>query len=870
MTLLLLGFSLSLQAEKTDTIHKSDTSAAKADPLTDTGKSIIDSSTDDVPDSVKSAKKQDLKDTVHYEADNIAYDADGRVLQLTGHAKVRYQNMNLFADTIVYTIDDNLFTAMGKPSLVEDADTTIGDFMVYNIKTKRGRVRTATTHIQGAYFTGQRILKTKENELYVAQGEYTTCAYPDEPHFFFYGERIRLKPNDKIISKPVVLNIGNAPVLALPYFIFPVEHNRKSGLLTPVWGGNPAGGGYIDNLGYYWTPNDYFDLTSSFRVREFSEYIAQASSRYVVRNLLDGGFSANYTFNSDFRNSSRQWSLDYSHTQKITPDGLTTLAGRGNLVSTKNFYSNYSLETSQLSEQLLTSNMALSKQFQDIKANGSLVWAQTHNLRDGHLTSDMPSVNFNLSQRPLIPLPDQNDDLFSSSQTADTTSHWYNSIYWGYGGQGIVKRDAYTDSDKKGFLKPGAANSISISAPQKLFNYITITPNASANLTTFYGYIDTAVKHYDSAYTDTTYTVKVLSDTAKYPGYHTVSKTDTILAGQPDSIHVIKARSLQPARYAVHDTFNNTLTNVAGWRTGVSLSTNLYGTFPIRLLNFLGMRHTLSPSVSYDFVPNHDLDKMFYPIGISPEPSHKRSQNISFSLGNLFEGKLAESAASSTLSGSPKTPAEKSKEKKFTILRADVRSSYNFEATERKWGDLSFSASTGSTYGVSFSSSFWMYDNAGKQTLPLLSNYSITPKTPYFSAHGKLWDGDRLLLDSLRKVDPLRDINAGPQTWNIAINPSFSFSASRSKPGEIMVPVKHFNLNASADFGLTRNWKFSWNGNYSPELNQMVGNSINISCDLECWELRLHEDMGALNPNFYFIISVKKIPEIKWEQRSRY
>ena len=162
--------------------------------------------------TVSEKNRSDLTDTVHYEADRIDYDAEGEKLTLTGNARIDYQKITLFADTILYLIDQDLFTASGMPQLVESGDTTVGDYMVYNIKTRRGRVNHASTHLSDANFNGNRIVKSEENELYVDAGDYTTCARIDTPHFCFYGRNIKIVPNDKIISRPVVLNIGEAPV----------------------------------------------------------------------------------------------------------------------------------------------------------------------------------------------------------------------------------------------------------------------------------------------------------------------------------------------------------------------------------------------------------------------------------------------------------------------------------------------------------------------------------------------------------------------------------------------------------------------------------------------------------------------------------
>ncbi|MBN2188506.1 MAG: LPS-assembly protein LptD [Chitinispirillaceae bacterium] len=817
------------------------------------------------PDSSKERGRSDLTDTVHYESDLISYDADGRVLRLVGRSKVKYQNIVLLADTIIYTMNDNLFTATGRPQLVEDRDTTVGDFMAYNIKTKRGRVRYATTHVTDAYFSGQRIVKSEDNELFVDKGDYSTCAFADTPHYYFYGEHIRFVQDDKIVSKPAVLNIGGAPVAVLPYFIFPVERSRKSGILTPVWGGNPAGGGYVDNVGYYWALNDYMDLTASARIREFSEFVLQAKSRYSLKYRLNGGIGGRYVFNSEFLKSQRQWALDYSHNQNLTPDGLTQFSGRGNLVSAKNFYSNFSQDSSELSQALLTSNLSLSRQFQEIKGSGSVVWNRSQDLSNGDIGQDLPSVSFSLFDRPLIALPASGT---AAVPGADTASHWYNNIYWGYSMRGIYKSQSYGDSKKRGYARPGLSNEFHVSAPQKILKYITVSPSASANLSTFYGYFDTMVSRYDFDTIQLT-GIDSLSDTAQYPDYRMDSFTAYESPSADTTITLYDVRMIsKTADIPVHPTHDSSFANVFGWRAGFSASTNLYGILPLRIFNLAGIRHTLSPSISYTYVPEHRLDKTFYPVGISYEGGHDRQQLVRISLANQFHGKIIKR---------PHGDSGKPQEVKFPLLSASLSTQYDFEAKPgtKKWSDLNLSASTGYRFlGLSYSSTFWLYDKGneagGELSLPIMQNYGFNLSTGSFEAHGKLWDGDRILLDSLRKPHPLKDLNAGPQSWRITVTPAYSYSARRASPDDHFIPAKTYCLNASASCGFTRNWKISWSGNYNFMLDQMVQNSINLTCDLECWEMKFQWRPERLNPGYYFIINVKKIPDLKWEQRDRY
>jgi lipopolysaccharide export system protein LptA len=809
-------------------------------------------------DTVK--KQQDLKDTVHYEADKIEYDAEQRILQLSGNSKIGYQNMTLVADTIIYTMNDDLFTAMGKPELIEDKDTTVGDFMAYNIKTRRGRVRYATTHVQDAYFSGQKIIKTDKNELYVAQGEYTTCAFPDTPHYFFYGEKIKLLPNDKIVGKPMVLNIGGAPVFYLPYFIFPVEHNRKSGILTPVWGGNPAGGGFLDNLGYYWTPNDYVDLSASARVQEFSRYVLNLSSNYALKYWLTGGISGHYTLdNSNFTRNTREWMINYSHNQQLTPDGTAKLIGSGTLTSSNDFISRYSLNTSELSQQILSAKLSLSKQFPDIGATGSIDLSRSDDLRKNDITDQMPSVNFTLNSRPLFPLAEK-----AEGDTTAPDSAWYRSIYWNYSGHGNVYRRINDDPNLSPLPRPAAENNFDISMSKRIFKYFDIAPSFRAFASTFYGYADTAVLRYD---TTRPITVIKLRDPATFKS-DTAYKNDTLVSdsvtyfpdnyGNPDSLHYLTVK--EPRKItAIHRTYDHDFANVASWSAELRASTRLYGVFPLHILNIEGIRHTLTPSITYGFKPRHDLDKTFFNPQINPVGAQREQQNLNFSLGNLFEGKTREPSTDS---------AAAPKMKSFSILDASLDASYNFEATGRKWSDLR--AIAGTTYSflhVGFESNFWLYDRANNLSWPLMRDYSISLSPGEFSAHGKLWDGDLLLLDSLRKPDPLRDQNAGMQSWRISISPGYSYSASRVSPVDLFVPEKRYQLAASADLAFTRNWKASWHASYNFVADQIVNNTINLSCDLECWSMQFSWDAGRLNPSFYFMINIKKIPDIKWEQR---
>ncbi|NLP00901.1 MAG: LPS-assembly protein LptD [Fibrobacter sp.] len=798
--------------------------------------------------SKDSRKKQEITDSIFYESDLINYDAESQILNLHGKALVKYQNIKLIADTITYDIENNLFTATGMPQLIEGGDTTVGDYMVYNIKTRRGRVRYASTSVEDGYFTGQRIVKSDKNELYVDQGDYTTCAHIDTPDYYFYGKSIKLIPNDKIISRPVVFNIGDAPVAVLPYFIFPLERNRRSGLLTPIWGGHPTSGGYVDNIGYYFAPNDYLDFLIKGKISEFRQFVLEGGSSYAIKYLLNGRISGRYAFDSEFQKSSQQWEINYSHNQKLTPDGLTQLYGSGRLVSHEKFY----VDNSELDEELLNQNvsasMSLSRRLESINASAAINWKRDYNLGTKKITEDLPSFNFSLPSRPFFSVPTGKDE------------RWYNKIYFGYNMQGVNKHKEDPANLIKASYRPGITQSLDISAPQVLFGCIDVNPSISARVSSFYGFMDRDTTGYDTLTRDTLYMLKYpFKDNLSDDEWKVVSR-DTITVdnyGNPDSILVRRTNQKILPIKNIHE---NEIAHDAVFNAGVSLSTKLYGIFPIKIFNFAALRHTLTPSISYTLFPEHKQKYDFFDIeGIPVSQPYKRRQEMGLRLHNQFDGKIV----------TPGKEGEKPTEKKFPILSVDMSTSYDFEKDSLKFSDLRLSASTNiKGLSLSFNSDFWLYDQNNNLHTPIMKNMSLNFSTGTLGLNGKLWGGDLLVLDSLHPNDPVKYANAGPQEWSVSLSPRYTYTLKRTHPSEMFVPEKYYSLSASASLKFTRNWGIQWSSVYNFMENQWVQNSFRISCDMECWDMRFEWRPEKLNPGYYFLINIKKIPEIKWEKRN--
>jgi len=808
--------------------------------------------------SGKSKKSKGVTDTVYYAADGgyIDYDVERKKMNLIHNAMVKYQDITLNADSITYLMDDGLLIATGKPQLIQKKDTTVGESMVYNIKTKRGRVKYASAHMDEAYFNGSKIVKTEDNALYIDQGDYTTCALIDTPDYFFYGQNVKVLPNDKIISRPVVFALGEAPVAALPYFIFPLERNRQSGFLTPSWGGRPESGGYLDNLGYYFAFNDYVGLMAWARISEFRDFVFNGSTQYNAKYLLNGSLSARYALQGDFTQRSNNWSIDYNHNQNITPDGSFTLSGRGSLVGSQTFYQTFSEDSAELLNQSINANLSLSKRFTGINASASATWNRTQNLTTNQKTDDLPSLNFSLPSRAFIPFTPK-DNLAPDEKDEPA---WYNKVTYSYNASALRRTNSAPGDTAQNFTKAGISQQGNLSAPFTVFKYLTISPNLNAQLSSFDSYMDTVTR--DTIHViDTTFDTLTLAEREKLVP-DTFPVVDTLLQFNPQknlndtTYRIVKSTTLRSI--PKFPTYNSWKSDFS-WNAGASLSTILYGMFPIHILNFTGLRHIFTPSISYTYTPVHDQRYRFTPIEPYAAPKDKPSQSISMSVSNEFQGK--------TVSKAP-TEGEKPVENKFQILSANLGTSYDFEAPLRKWSPLSLSANTSyNIVRVNYNSSFFMYDQTNRQIIPRLQDYTLTLSTNTLGATGTFWEGDKIAFDSLQPARDIRYFNAGAQKWSASVSPSYSFSQTRDNPSDPFVTKKNYSLSTSAGLNFTRNWSMSWGSTYNFVTNQFVDHDIHFHYDQDCWELRFDWRPSGYNPGYYFIVNVKKIPEIKWENR---
>jgi len=813
-------------------------------------------------------------DILDYWADEVEYSVKDSTISLSGNAKLVYTGITITADTIFYFTDARSMLAFGNAVLIDGTDTLRGEFIAYNIRQRSGKVRHGFLQSAGntSYYADD-IVRT-DSAIFAHNALYTTCMFPDQPHSHFYCERIKITPNDRAVARPFVLVVGDAPVVALPFFIIPLDRDRTSGWLPVRWGVTLNGRGDVDNIGYYWAINDYLDLMLAGKVDNFENFLAKAETRYAVKNIVTGNVYTDFSLSDRYMGHQNRWSMSFNHDQNLTPDKNFTLRGSGRLVSDKKYFSQYSDDTTSLLNQDLSSNLALTKRFENIGGHASLSWNRNQNLNRETIEQDLPTTNFTLNNRPLIPLAPLTDG------NKNNNNNPIRNLSWSYSyraNQRILER---TKTDSSYYrIHRGMSHTIPITMPFNLFNHLRITPNFTVSQSVFDSYRDTAAV-IDTIFRELFDTISI--DEINFIEYVGKEKKPLLDPNSifPDTIAWLIHRGDTSWIERRYDTtffrdpnFDINKAHQVWWNTGVNISTNLYGIFPVKLGRMQGIRHTFSPSVGYTFTPEHELDVRFPTVGggVTSPSGTKQRQDLSFGINNLFETKILNKPDDDDAETRP-SPARTPAERKVSFLSAGARGSYNFEADSQKLSNISVTASIPAPkVSLSYSGNYHPYDmqNNIDMLRPLSHTINITPQLPALS--GNIWSGDMIIHEGFQQWGYLDNVwKNNTRDWNITITPRYSYTLTRPNIVSEFRTNKSYNLGAGLSFMLTERWKINWGGTWSFTENKFINQAVALSADLECWDLRLDwYPTGVNEGRIIFVAALKKHRDLKWEQRER-
>jgi lipopolysaccharide assembly outer membrane protein LptD (OstA) len=202
----------------------------------------------------------DTVDVIHYSAKTIVFDLEKSLIRLYDSSRITYQDITLLSDSAYYHIKLKHLEAFSRCHLRQLDDSIKGNYLRYNIASKKALMTGGRTQIEQGYINGERIVWVDERTVNAYNGYYTTCS-DSPPHYYFYSPKMKVYLDDMVIARPIILYIEGYPVLAAPFWFVPISSKRKSGLLPFRAGNSSTFGKYIKGLSYYLVLSDYADIT---------------------------------------------------------------------------------------------------------------------------------------------------------------------------------------------------------------------------------------------------------------------------------------------------------------------------------------------------------------------------------------------------------------------------------------------------------------------------------------------------------------------------------------------------------------------------------------------------------------------------------
>ncbi len=842
----------------------------------------------------------DLESDITYESDRIAYNVTNESTQLEKQAKIHHATTDLTAGYITVDWTTNMLQAIPtppgdtvsipiKPTITEKGDEPmIGESMVYNLKTRKGRIQNGRTKMDDSYYSGDLIRNEGRKEFYIRNSYFTSCDLED-PHFHFVGSNTKMIQKDKIITRPMVFQISHIPIIGLPFVILPNKGGRRhSGWIMPSYGDSKHRGQYLDGGGYFIAPNDYWDTKLLFGFADKQGLRVQNLTRYKKRYWYNGSLHLEGKWLLSQGNNIGDIQDNYKQDIVAKWRHSHTLRHNQTFRASVDYYSNgeYNYQTGRdINERLrqtAKSNISYSKRWksgaslslnasadQDLMVNQKI--DSTSVFYEEPTTADK-RLSIISAGLPNATLRFGNINPFKSK---GRSNRWYNNISANYSTtlnrklKTFYQAEEYavndstigvrwqTYSDGSGIVHSEEESKIShsygVSSPFKIFRYISVNPRVSM-----------ATKWFDRSYT-----ASLDSATNK------VVRTEVMGFAQRTT-----------------GSFS------------MNLNTNIYGLFPIRIGNFGPLHHVITPTIGYSYQPDFSkpvfgrnlqyfetladtAGKQILSDRFGGTPRQEQ-QSMNLSLRNILEAKWG----------------EEGKEKVIKLLNWNMRTGYNFAAEEFKLSNLSTNMTTqlGNILKLDLSMTHDFYE-LDKTTNTRLTTIRKAPFTLPFT--GKVMGN--ILAPRLQSINLGTGFKFSGGRWSqaefteadTAANDSIDLSesdlfgenpVSNSQPSGLSgigqfwstqftvnyslvksIPddKKTFWISSSTNFNVSRSWRVSYSTRFDMVDLRLISQRFSIKKDLHCWELSFDWTPTGPGAGYYMRINVKSpnLRDIKLEER---
>ena len=812
-------------------------------------------------DTIARVSNNAVNEVVKYKArDSVAMDLRTRKAMLYSEGSIDYGKMVLEADRVEVDFDRQILHAhgstdstgevVGRPYFKQDDAEYHADTITFNYDTKKGIIQGVITQEGDGYLHGHKVKKLNDSVMYLSGGSYTTCNYA-HPHFAINFTKSKLITNDKIVTGPAWLTVEDAPTpVALPFALFPLQHNRASGVVIPSYGWMNYRGYYLKDGGYYWAINDNLDLAVLGDIYTNLSWAGEVKSnyykRYKYKGLLDARIGRTFTGirgDTVTFDAFTDYKFVWQHSQDAKANPNSRFSANVNLQSR-----NYNRNTTNRADYFnstTTSSVSYSTKLGSY-LNLAATARESFNAQTGVMNIKLPSIT--LSSTTIYPLRRKNPV---------GGYRWWENISLSYvmnAENNVTAQDtALFKQSTLDAMQYGIQHSIPLSSSVKVLRFFNWTNSVSYNERWHWKTIE---KNYDL-------TTGVLT-------------TDTVTGFRANRDFSFSS----------------------------SLSTRIYGMFQFKFGPLKALRHVLNPSVSFTYRPDFGSERFGYwrqytdttgyvhrysifQNSLYGGPADGRSGSLRFALGNNLEIKVQNPFD---------TMAEIKKVKLLENL--NLSASYDLAKDSLNWSNLSVTARTTlfRSLVLNYSGSFCPYvvDTLGNmhnrflineehrlfrnQSATYSAQLSFNLNNNTFSKNPAPAQGGHPVYQlvqtpynysSTAMMGGYVDFSV---PWNISVSYNFSHVARYVARELSMSHETIQSVSLSGNVSLTKNWKVAMTTGYDFVNKGMSYTTVDIYRDLHCWEMRFSWVPFGYYRSWFFQINIKAdaLRDVKYEKRESY
>ena len=832
-------------------------------------------------------EKSDLSAPVNYEAkDSIVFMMNSKDLFLYKAAKIVYEKIELTADSISANFSTNIIHAAGKkdkdgqitgrPEFKDGDQPYKAERISYNFKTRKGSVIMARTQQGSEYVLGDKVKMAGLNEdgkdvIYIKNGKFTSCDL-EHPHFYIKSSKLKIIPDDRIISGPLFMVIGDVPFpVPLPFGFFPNTTGKKSGILLPTYGEAADRGFFLKDLGYYFAISDFIDLALRGDIYTKGGWRAQAAVRYKMRYRLDGNFSFDVAraiigekIDPSFQDRFN-FNVVWRHNQTINP---STKFNANVNIATSTFLAQNSYNTDDIFTTNLNSSVTLQKSFR--KLPYSLTAGLTHNQNTRNKTMTLGLPNISLNGRRINPLK----SLIKRKKEKWT---WLTNLYFTHS---LAAVNTVT--------MPDSLVTKMLFNPLNEITYIEVN-GEDTTFTTKRGidYFRSGIRQTVPVGTNITIAKYFnLTPSFNYTELWYMSKREKIWV--PDVTDTINGGMVEETdRYGFYTRRH--------FNFRADFSTQIFGFYTLtKSKREVNVRHTITPTVGYNFTPDFSASRYgFYDIVQTNDKGEATSftdyslfptapygigqkgmnQSINYNINNRLELKRLKKPAKGD------TSTTKQYENFMLFDEISASGSYNFAAEKFKLSDFTFRLR---------SNPFQNYLNFQARTVFSPYDYdSLGVKLDQFlitSAKKKLLRLTTLDITLSSSLRGKKRNDKGPR--KIYSNPEIQYYANQyvdfNVPWSLNFTYRllytnygirsdtTMTINLTGDVSLTPKWKIGVTTAFDLMTMEFIRPTISVHRDLHCWQMDFRWTPFGPQQSFLFTLNIVSptFKDIKLQKQS--